>query len=44
MKPEADADAPETITESEARDEVAPATPQPATKLVCGRLVPADEA
>ncbi|QEE39973.1 MULTISPECIES: DUF6513 domain-containing protein [unclassified Methylobacterium] len=44
VKPEADADAPKTISEVEVRDEAQPENPQPATKLVCGRLVPADRA
>lgn len=44
VKPEADADAPKTISEVEVRYEAQPENPQPATKLVCGRLVPADRA
>jgi len=44
VKPEADADAPETISDSEARVDVMPEPAQPATKLVCGRLVPVDRA
>ena len=45
VKPEADAEPPETVPETTARAEASPQAPQePKTKLVCGRLVPADQA
>lgn len=44
-EPEAGATPPETISEAQVRAEAAPERPQdPPTKLVCGRLVPADKA
>ncbi len=43
VKPEADARPPETVSDAAARSETEPARRQdPATQLVCGRLVPAD--
>ena len=45
VRPEADARPPETIFEDAARAEAEPEDPQePKTKLVCGRLVSADQA
>jgi dihydropteroate synthase len=45
VRPEADARAPEIISEAGARAEAAPEQPQdPKAKLVCGRLVPVDRA
>jgi hypothetical protein len=45
VRPEADARAPEIISEECARAEAAPEQPQdPKAKLVCGRLVPVDRA
>ena len=42
IEPEADARPPETLSDAEARSEVVPEPRPEPTRLVCGRLVPAD--